>query len=126
VTLPENGQPMEEAPARAPSLAERVRERWKLPVPAEDTRENATRTPRSPWREDHPSPRCVWDDYRAGAAHYGQEAALIAAVYWAIAAVPLVFSMAMSAGHVASQRPGRFWAAVLVVALFTICLLSFS
>jgi hypothetical protein len=127
VAQPDQTPDLSEAPVRSPSLAERVRERWKLPVATEDTRGHAARTPRSPWREDLPSPRCVLEDYRAGAAHYGEGAALIAAAYWVIAAVPLAFNKACATGHIASQRPGRFWVfVVLVPALFTVCLLAFS
>jgi hypothetical protein len=116
----------EQAPQRAVSLAERVRERWGKPVPTEETRGQAAGGPRSPWREDLPSPRCVLEDYRAGAAHYGEGAWLYAAAYWVIAAVPLAFNKACAAGHIASQRPGRWWAAALVLALFAACLLIFT
>jgi hypothetical protein len=114
----------EEAPQRVPSLAERVRERWGKPVATEETRDHPATGPHSPWREDLPSPRCVLEDYRAGAAHYGEEAWLYAAAYWVISALPMAWNMAAAANHVASQRPGRWWAAALVLALFTICLLA--
>jgi hypothetical protein len=117
----------DEAPQRVPSLSERVRERWRVPVANEDTRDHPVKGPRSPWREDLPSPRCVLEDYRAGAAHYGEGAWLYAAAYWLIAALPLAFNKACAAGHIASQRPGRWWVfCVLVPGLFIICLLAVS
>ena len=117
-----------EAPAqgRGVSLAERVRERWKAAPVTEETRNQPSRAARSPWSEDHPSPRCVWQDYRAGAAHYGEGARVVALGYWLISALPLAFNMACAAGHVASVRPGRFWAGFLVIVIFTVCLLAFS
>ena len=44
---------------------------------------------RTPWREDLPSPWCVWQDYKEGAAHFGSEAAGAKALYWLVAALPL-------------------------------------
>jgi hypothetical protein len=111
---------------RGTSLAERVRERWKAPVPTEETRDRPAAHARSPWREDLPSPRCVWDDYRAGAAHYGGGGKAVALIYWAVSAIPLAVHMLAAAGHIASQRPGRFWAVALATAIFTVCLLAFS
>jgi hypothetical protein len=117
----------ETTPDRRQSLAERVRERWKTPVVTEETRGQPAKGARSPWREDLPSPRCVFEDYRDGARHYGDGAWLIAGAYWAVSALPLAFNQLMAAGHVASQRTGRFWVfVVLVPALFTVCLLVFS
>lgn len=117
-----------EAPpqGRGASLAERVRERWKTPVATEETRDRPAAHARSPWREDLPSPRCVRDDYRAGAAHYGNGAKVAALIYWAVSAIPLAVNMLTAAGHIASQRPGRFWGAALAVAIFVVCLLAFS
>lgn len=121
--------PVTGAPAqgRGASLAERIRDRWKTPVVTEEARGEDAKGPRSPWREDLPSPRCVIGDYKDGAARYGEGAWLIAGAYWAVSALPLAFNQLMAAGHVASQRPGRFWVfVVLVPALFTVCLLVFS
>jgi hypothetical protein len=128
VAQPDDTQKPDEAlpQARGTSLAERVRERWKAPAVTEETRDQPVRAPRSPWREDLPSPRCVLEDYRAGALHYGEGAWLIALGYWAVSAVPMAWNMAAAANHVASQRPGRFWAVVAVLTLLTVCLLAFS
>jgi hypothetical protein len=68
----------------------------------------------------------VRDDYRAGAAHYGNGAKVAALIYWAVSAIPLAVNMLTAAGHIASQRPGRFWGAALAVAIFVVCLLAFS
>jgi hypothetical protein len=126
VAQPDDTVKPAEAPAqgRGTSLAERVRDRWKTPVATEETREQPAAHARSPWREDLPSPRCVRDDYRAGAAHYSAGGGAVA--YWVISAIPLAVNMLAAAGHIVSQRPGRFWAAALAVALFTVCLLAFS
>ena len=114
------------ASGQSTSLADKVRERWKVPVPTEDTRTQAHRPPRSPWTEDYPSPRCVLQDYREAAVHYGGEAAGIRWLYWAIAVVPLAFNMGFAAGHFGSQRPARFWGTALAVSLFVIGLLVFT
>jgi hypothetical protein len=69
---------------------------------------------RSPWTDDHPSPRCVWRDYCEGARHYGCEALAIQAAYWAVAFIPCLLNMAFSAGHMLTQRPAYFWGTVVI------------
>ena len=115
-----------EAPVQK-SLADKIRERWGRPVVTEETRgEDKPRGSRSPRTEDLPSPRCVWEDYRAAAAHYGENALLASAAFWVVSVIPLAWNMIAAANHVASQKPGRFWAFTLTAALIVIVLIVFG
>lgn len=111
-------------PAREDSttLMQRFRAWRAAPVLTEDTRPGLRKgkRARTPWAEDLPSPRCVLEDYRDGARHYGGEAAPVTWGYWVMAIVPLLFNKLMAAGHVGSQRPGRFWGAVVILLFFVI------
>lgn len=95
---------------------------------------------RSPWTEDHPSPRCVLEDYREGArifsgdarddqreggpGDYKREARLprlmLRGGYWMIVLAPLTLNMLCSAGHVMTVRPSYFWTVVIVTTLIVL------
>ena len=95
--------------------------RGAVPRESDDVPGRAPIRHRSPWTEDHPSPRCVWASYCEGAHLYGGEALLLKGAYWGIALVPCLLNMAFSAGHVMTVRPSYFWGAVttaLLILLF--------
>lgn len=73
---------------------------------------------RTPLTEDFPSPRCVWRDYREGAAHYGERAPVAAAAYWIFAAPPLLVHMLIAVPlHCLTQRPALGWVAVAAIVI---------
>jgi len=103
-------------------ITERLRaRRGAVPRESDDVPGRPRIRHRSPWTEDHPSPRCVWASYCEGAHLYGGEALLLKGAYWGIALVPCLLNMAFSAGHVMTVRPSYFWGAVttaLLILLF--------
>ncbi len=69
---------------------------------------------RSPVTEDHPSMRCVWHDYCKGARDFGNGAPAVKAAYWVFAVLPFLQNQVAALLHIHSQRPGRWWAVVLI------------
>ena len=110
---------LQDASATVISITQRVRERMYKPVPreADDAPERRRIAFRSPWTEDHASPRCIWDDHREAAADIAGEAAGVRFLFWAVAVIPLTLNMTFAAGHVATTRPGRFWGVVLIAVI---------
>lgn len=112
------------------SLFSRLSDRRSQRVPRETERRKdgqpAGKAARTPWREDLPSPWCVWQDYRDGAAHYAGEAAVRTWAYWLFAVPPLLLNMAVAWLHTLTQRPARGWGALLILTLIITTAVTFG
>ena len=107
----DNVYPITERVRRAMAQA---RKRARTPAPLESDGMLPHPKTRSPITEDHPSMRCILHDYRKGARDFGDGVPAAAALYWAIAVLPLIQNMLAALLHIHSQRPGRWWAVVLI------------
>jgi hypothetical protein len=97
-----------------------MRARFGTPVPREADGGQPAPKFRSPFTEDHPSPRCVWEDYKAGAAHYCAGMPLLYVFYWPAVFPPLVLNMFAASLHVMSVRPSYFWGATVIALLILV------